>query len=392
MKKRKILTLVILLVLLLIAIIIIAIYIKYRNNNTEIAYDNIQPYYCGGTRCLKKSSIAGTAISYGNCQICHKKMSFPNTNVDALCASCSAKTKRCKYCGEQLTDEQIARNKLKLSQTAKYNKINISDIKIAYIENTNYIACLCKNYDDDEEINPNEIVIIDMKDYSKVKTIKVNKNYKLEYEYNFDFMEEDLNENELFQYMQDEEKSKENYENLGRMFYNDKKLILINPEQEKSFIYNLDNEQFINDIDFKTGIYEGNTYYALEDKTEDITYYYFETYDLITTTFENIEWTNYVSDPYEFVPSDFYDAQIIYQDNEQILISYYVQEYGELKLKLFSKDGQNIDLSKINKNLTNNSQITISSKNMIVCYDIIKDCEIWSYDKNLSDKIFDELF
>ena len=54
MKKRKILTLVILLVLLLIAIIIIAIYIKYRNNNTEIAYDNIQPYYCGGTRCLKK--------------------------------------------------------------------------------------------------------------------------------------------------------------------------------------------------------------------------------------------------------------------------------------------------------------------------------------------------
>ena len=103
-------------------------------------------------------------------------------------------------------------------------------------------------------------------------------------------MEEDLNENELFQYMQDEEKSKENYENLGRMFYNDKKLILINPEQEKSFIYNLDNEQFINDMILKLEYTREIHTMHWKIKQKILHYYYFETYDLITTTFENIEW------------------------------------------------------------------------------------------------------
>ena len=108
-EKRKFLKLGILLTVIFIAIIIIVIYKGYRENTD----DNVQPYYCGGTRCLKKPSIAGDAISYGNCQVCNKKMTFPNTNVDDLCASCSAKTKRCKYCGEQITDKKTTQNNLK---------------------------------------------------------------------------------------------------------------------------------------------------------------------------------------------------------------------------------------------------------------------------------------
>ena len=119
MKKRKFLKLGILLTVIFIAIIIIVIYIEYRNNNLENLDNNVQAYYCGGNHCLKDPGFGGTVISYKNCEVCNKRMSFPTTDVDTLCASCSAKTKRCKHCGEKLTDEQITQNKLQQSQTTE---------------------------------------------------------------------------------------------------------------------------------------------------------------------------------------------------------------------------------------------------------------------------------
>lgn len=355
MKKKVIIILIIVLIVIL-SIVGGCIYIDYKNIER---YSDLGNYYlCGGTYCKNSSEISGQAISYNKCEMCGKKMEFQNTNVDALCSSCSYASKHCKHCKTALTDEQIEENEKKQKQIDKYNKIGIDAKKIAYIDGSNYVILLAKNTDKNLDEYKNKLVIVNMKDYSIKKEINIK---------------EDYIENT-------------NIEN-ARLEYDNGIVMLFNEEIKNSFVFNIENEIF-KEIEYKKEEQEGRTYYYVKDLESDRKYYYFPEYDIVLKNPKTIDWNNYyVTNPDRYIKNNFCDVQVLYKDNEKIAIAYYKEIYGDVTLELFTKNGNKMELSELISSNPNAQKIVLTNKNMVLCYNIKEQKEVWSYDLSLKNKL-----
>lgn len=399
MKKKKIVICII--IMLIIISIIVGILLLNSNifnldsnslnmneeQRIKKGYDILGYDYC---KTHPLHGWAGTAETPWTCKICGYSDINSNTDAPTLCTECATITGRCSKCGKIKSEEQIETEQLKSKLYSKSNKINVAADKLAYIKETDNIAFLAPNYDSDKKAYPNKIVITNMKDYSEIDTIKLTNDYSLEYSSNYDWLfnnAEEINEETLGSFLQNfqqEEISKYQYEKQGSFFYEDGFLILINPQKEKSFIYDLEEKKLIEEFEWDTGEYDNKTYIHINNKYNQKDYYYFEEYDLINTSINDIDFTKYYSDPYTFISKDCYDAQIVYQNGKYVLIAYYEKEYGDIKLNLYNSNKKQLNLQQINS-----EEIVVSNKYLVMKYNIKEGKEIWSYDLNVIDKAYE---
>lgn len=392
-KKQKIISILIFISIIIIVIcsILLKTYlISDEEKKIKKGYQVLGEDYCEGHSL---SRIAGDALTPWTCKICGYSAVNPDTAAPKICSECAEITKRCMTCGKLKSDKLMEQQQLRSKLFAKYNNFGIVVDKMTYIPQTDTIAFLTINYDSDKLTYPNKIVIVNMNDYSTVNTINLSKDYTLEYDFDYENLTNSISKesdfNELSQKFEQEHEKKYDYEKQGRFLQDDEYLILINPQKEKSFIYNSEKNQMIDDFEWNTGEYENQKYIYMKNIYNQKEYYYFEEYDLIKTSLEGLNLNNYYTDPYQILTDNYYDAQIVYQDGLHLIIAYYEKEYGDIKLNFYDSSTKSLSSQQINTKALNDSKIVLYNKNLILKYNIKDEKEIWSYDINVINKAYE---
>lgn len=390
MKNNKNIKIVLIIIAMLVVTIGLIIYIPKSNLINKIIENNALDYYlCEGIRCKNKSLTYENKETTVNCEVCNRELKFSTSSVDKLCEKCSKSTKRCKHCGEKITDEKIAENNRKKVQLAKYNKINIAENKICSIDKNN-IAILTKDYLN-KESNNSILIIYDMLENKEIKRIDLKDDYIIKGpEITFDILtevERGMNLETAQKIYKEQENEKKEYEARGRLFCIDNKIILITPDEKSNFIYNIEKDELQPNLKSNTANFGDENYYYIKDEKSEKTYYYFEKYDLYTENIENLELEKYVVDSSEFEIENLESPDIkVIENGEKYMISYYEEKYGKTKIKILDKNKSEIDTKKISE-----ENVVFESKNRIAIYNTKTNEEIWCYDKKLNDEIYEEI-
>lgn len=388
MKSKTIVPIVIIIMIVITGVIIYNIP-KIDAINQMAEESKIEYYYCEGTHCRNKDPMPIAEKTTGKCEMCERPVEAETNDIDKLCAKCSKSAKECIHCAEKLTDEKIAENKLRKKQFAKYNAINIAENKIAAIPNSNKIVFLTKDYANKE--NNNSILIVyDMQENKEIERIDLKNDYiVVGQDVTFDIAQEienGMSVEEAQKTYKTQEKAKKEYEALGRLFYINNKIVLITPDENKNFVYDMQTKEISHNLKSLNATFGDEQYYYVVDTKDNKTYYYFERYDLYTDNIENINLEKYILDSAEFNVDEMIDYEIkVMKSGEEYLISYYDERYGKLKVKYLNSNKEEI------KEVLS-SEILFESKNRIVLYNYQTKEEIWSYDKTLNDKMYEEYF
>lgn len=365
MKRNNLIIIFCVIAIIIFGTIIGIIINKSKEEESKVIFDDTsnESFLCGGTICKQKSEKNNENTEYINCENCDKMV----LSIYRLCSDCSMEIKECKVCRRQPTKEELYQNNLKLEQYKKIKNISLSKNKISYIPEKNEMAVLVN--DENSENKVSKIIVVNMENYEIVREYKLDKDYI-----------SDTNMNAKFS----------NLDQSGRMFFENGKFIVISSSEELSFIYDVEKEK-ITDSKYKDDECEGTIYYYIKDIETGKEYYYFDYYDMVLNDLEEIDWNKfYLAGKSKYV-NDKIDTQIVYNDNNQVLIAYYNQEYGKMKLALFTKDGEELELSELNCLKDNSKKMYIGNRNIVVYYDIEKDEEIWSYNESLQEKIKQEM-
>lgn len=382
--KNKFIVLLVILIMLALTVALI-IYIPKTKVVEKIIENNVTEFYlCEGTYCKNRQVMPEYKETEGNCEICNRKIESENIDIDKLCENCSKSGKKCKHCGEQIAKDKLEENNRKRLQMAKYNKINIVENKIALIKDTNKMVFLTKDYGNKEN-NNSILVFYDMLENKEIEKVDLKADYMLKGpEITFDILQElengmDLTEAQKIYKQQ--EKEKMDYEALGRLFYMDDKIILLSPDENKNFIYNTNTKDLQENVKSLKATFGDEEYYYLTDSKDGKTYYYFEKFDLYTNNIENIDLEKFVKEDSELKKENLIDLKIKLLENGEYMISYYDEKYGETKVKLFDENNNEKELEK---------EMFFDTKTRIVKLNGKENKEVWSYDKELNDKIYAE--